>query len=141
MAIDTGWDCPRAKILIKLREGGTERFNIQTVGRIRRMPERKHYDNEVLDNCYLYTLDSEFKESYNVSRVIKMMLLDEFSRNNPDFDFEKNFKKGKELQELINEARRLETNDAKLAFKYRLSIFSFPTKPLFLPSFYCRLPY
>lgn len=61
-AIATGWDCPRAKILIKLREGGTERFNIQTVGRIRRMPERKHYDNEVLDNCYLYTLDSEFKE-------------------------------------------------------------------------------
>ena len=61
-AIATGWDCPRAKILVKLREGGTERFNIQTVGRIRRMSERKHYDNELLDNCYLYTLDSEFKE-------------------------------------------------------------------------------
>src|SRR5699024_9344894 len=28
-AIATGWDCPRAKILVKLREGGTERFNIQ----------------------------------------------------------------------------------------------------------------
>ena len=42
-AIATGWDCPRAKILVKLREGGTERFNIQTVGRIRRMPERRHY--------------------------------------------------------------------------------------------------
>lgn len=68
-------------------------------------------------------LDSEFKESYNVSRVIKMMLLDEFSRNNPDFDIEKNFKKGKELQELINEARRLETNDSKLAFKYRMMDF------------------
>ena len=25
-AIATGWDCPRAKILVKLREGGTERF-------------------------------------------------------------------------------------------------------------------
>ena len=61
-AIATGWDCPRAKILVKLREGGNERFNIQTVGRIRRMPERKHYDTELLDNCYLYTLDSEFKE-------------------------------------------------------------------------------
>lgn len=60
-AIATGWDCPRAKILVKLREGGTERFNIQTVGRIRRMPERKHYNNELLDNCYVYTLDSEFK--------------------------------------------------------------------------------
>ena len=61
-AIATGWDCPRAKILVKLREGGTERFNIQTVGRIRRMPERKHYGIDLLDNCYVYTLDSEFKE-------------------------------------------------------------------------------
>ena len=61
-AIATGWDCPRAKVLVKLREGGTEQFNIQTVGRIRRMPERKHYDNALLDDCYLYTLDSEFTE-------------------------------------------------------------------------------
>ena len=61
-AIATGWDCPRAKILVKLREGGTERFNIQTVGRIRRMPERQHYDIDLLDNCYLYTLDSRFTE-------------------------------------------------------------------------------
>lgn len=61
-AIATGWDCPRAKILVKLREGGTERFNIQTVGRIRRMPLRKHYDNDTIDNCYLYTLDSQFTE-------------------------------------------------------------------------------
>lgn len=61
-AIATGWDCPRAKILVKLREGGTERFNIQTVGRIRRMPERTHYDIDLLDNCYLYTLDKDFTE-------------------------------------------------------------------------------
>lgn len=61
-AIATGWDCPRAKILVKLREGGTERFNIQMVGRIRRMPLREHYDNDLIDNCYLYTLDSQFTE-------------------------------------------------------------------------------
>lgn len=61
-AIATGWDCPRAKILVKLREGGTERFNIQTVGRIRRMPLREHYDIDLIDNCYLYTLDSQFTE-------------------------------------------------------------------------------
>ena len=68
-------------------------------------------------------MDSEFKESYNVSRVIKMMLLDEFSRNNPEFDIENKLTKGKEFQELINEARRLETNDSKLAFKYRMMDF------------------
>ena len=66
-AIATGWDCPRAKILVKLREGGTERFNIQTVGRIRRMPERHHYDNTLLDNCYLFTLDNEFTEGMTAS--------------------------------------------------------------------------
>lgn len=66
-AIATGWDCPRAKILVKLREGGTERFNIQTVGRIRRMPLREHYGIDTVDNCYLYTLDSEFKEGLTSS--------------------------------------------------------------------------
>ena len=66
-AIATGWDCPRAKILVKLREGGTERFNIQTVGRIRRMPERRHYDCALIDNCYVYTLDSEYTEGLTSS--------------------------------------------------------------------------
>ena len=60
-AIATGWDCQRAKILVKLREGGTEAFNIQTIGRIRRMPERHHYDEELIDRCYVYTLDQKFK--------------------------------------------------------------------------------
>ena len=61
-AINTGWDCPRAKILVKLREASNEDFEIQTIGRIRRMPERKHYNNEVLDNCYVYTFDEKYKE-------------------------------------------------------------------------------
>ncbi|QCT73968.1 DEAD/DEAH box helicase [Macrococcoides canis] len=62
-AISTGWDCPRAKILIKLREGMDEDFEIQTIGRIRRMPEAEHYENEVLDCCYLYTFDEKYKEA------------------------------------------------------------------------------
>lgn len=61
-AIATGWDCPRAKILVKLREGTSETFDIQVVGRIRRMPERHHYDSELLDHCYVYTLDQKFNE-------------------------------------------------------------------------------
>lgn len=60
-AISTGWDCPRAKILVKLREGGSEDFQIQTIGRIRRMPERKHYGIDTLDYCYIYTLDTQYK--------------------------------------------------------------------------------
>lgn len=61
-AISTGWDCPRAKILVKLREGMSEQFTIQTIGRIRRMPERHHYDNDILDCCYVYTFDQDYKQ-------------------------------------------------------------------------------
>lgn len=60
-AISTGWDCPRAKVLVKLREGGSEDFQIQTIGRIRRMPEGKHYGINSLDYCYIYTLDTQYK--------------------------------------------------------------------------------
>ncbi len=62
-AIATGWDCPRAKILVKLRENMNEDFEIQTIGRLRRMPEAKHYDTDILDLCYLYTFDEKYKES------------------------------------------------------------------------------
>jgi len=55
-AINTGWDCPRAHILVKLREvGNSEVFEIQTVGRILRMPERKHYGDDLLDVGYIYS--------------------------------------------------------------------------------------
>ena len=61
-AIATGWDAPRAKILIKIRENMGEQFTVQTIGRIRRMPQpwRGHYDVDVLDNAYLYTFDTDF---------------------------------------------------------------------------------
>nr|MBP3283776.1 DEAD/DEAH box helicase family protein [Treponema sp.] len=61
-AVATGWDCPRAHILVKLREGMDETFEIQTIGRIRRMAEAHHYGNDALDSCYLYTFDSKFTQ-------------------------------------------------------------------------------
>ena len=60
-AISTGWDCPRAKILVKLREGMSESFEVQTIGRIRRMPEATHYEDDLLDFCYVYTFDEKYK--------------------------------------------------------------------------------
>lgn len=59
-SIAMGWDCPRAHILVKLRDNMSETFEIQTIGRIRRMPEQKHYESDLLDCCYLYTLDEKF---------------------------------------------------------------------------------
>ena len=61
-AVATGWDCPRAHILVKLRGNMGETFEIQTIGRIRRMAEAKHYNDELLDRCYLYTFDEKFTE-------------------------------------------------------------------------------
>lgn len=66
-AVATGWDCPRAHILVKLRDNMSETFEIQTIGRIRRMPEAKHYESDLLDSCYLYTLDEKFTEGVRLN--------------------------------------------------------------------------
>ena len=44
-AIALGWDCPRASILVLFREHRSFIFSIQTIGRIMRMPELKHYED------------------------------------------------------------------------------------------------
>lgn len=54
-AIATGWDCPRAQILVMLQDMKSEVFKIQTVGRILRMPEAHHYRNADLNSAYVYT--------------------------------------------------------------------------------------
>ncbi|HPA25619.1 MAG TPA: DEAD/DEAH box helicase family protein [bacterium] len=68
-AVATGWDCPRAQILVKYRETKSEIFKIQVIGRILRMPEQKHYKNSpALNKCYIYTNQSEADidiENYN----------------------------------------------------------------------------
>lgn len=83
-AVATGWDCPRAHILVKLRDNMNETFEIQTIGRIRRMPEAKHYENDLLDSCYLYTLDEKFTEGVRTSMgkgaldAVKLYLKNEY---------------------------------------------------------------
>lgn len=54
-AIALGWDCPRAQILVMFREIKNVTFEIQTVGRILRTPEAKHYEILDLDRAYVYT--------------------------------------------------------------------------------------
>lgn len=68
MAIDTGWDCPRAQVLLKFREVNSIVFEIQTVGRILRMPEAKHYSDEVLNRAFVFSNIKSIaikKEVYN----------------------------------------------------------------------------
>ena len=54
-AIALGWDCPRAAVLLIFRKLQSDTFTIQTVGRILRMPEQKHYAEELLNVGYVYT--------------------------------------------------------------------------------------
>ncbi len=54
-AIALGWDCPRAAVLLIFRKLQSAQFTIQTVGRILRMPEQKHYPNDLLNVGYVYT--------------------------------------------------------------------------------------
>jgi type III restriction enzyme len=84
-AIDTGWDCPRAHILIKFRESHNIVFEIQTVGRILRMPEQRHYDNEILNRGYIYTNIQSIsvkKEEYNPN-IIKHLKATRVKRYKP----------------------------------------------------------
>lgn len=71
-AIATGWDCPRAKILVKIRMNMDESFEIQTIGRIKRSiilnktknEEIERFNNEKLNCSYIYTFDQNFIEKY-----------------------------------------------------------------------------
>lgn len=81
-AVALGWDCPRAQILVKMRDNMSETFEIQTIGRIRRMPEADHYDNQQLDYCYIYTLDKAFieyaKKESGANEVKKVFIKPEY---------------------------------------------------------------
>lgn len=72
-AFNTGWDCPRAQILVKLKSIKSESFSTQLMGRILRMPEREHYNNDDLNHAYLYTNETnpKFEESFYPKANIK----------------------------------------------------------------------
>lgn len=92
-AIDTGWDCPRAQILIKFREIRSEIFDIQTVGRILRTAEKEHYQNENLNNGYIFTNLKNIivkKEEYNPN-IIKH-LASHRKKNYKDLNLKSYFK-------------------------------------------------
>ena len=54
-AIALGWDCPRAAVLLIFRKLESDTFTIQTVGRILRMPQQRHYPDGRLNVGYVYT--------------------------------------------------------------------------------------
>lgn len=55
VAAGTGWDCPRAQILVMFREVKSATFHTQTVGRILRVPVRGVSGCDIFRTGYLYT--------------------------------------------------------------------------------------
>lgn len=126
-AIALGWDCPRAHILVKLRpESESENFEIQTVGRIMRMPEFKHYDNfPELNKGYIYT---NFKNIHVLGNLASDYLtIQEAKRNDKiykDLDLPSiHFKRQREKTRLSGEFSKIFMDIAeKLDLKKKLNI-------------------
>lgn len=55
MAAGTGWDCPRAQILVMFREIHSQTFETQTIGRIVRIPCREEVCRDIFNIGYIYT--------------------------------------------------------------------------------------
>jgi type III restriction enzyme len=98
-AAATGWDCPRASILIMFREIKSPVFHTQTVGRILRMPEAIHYPKPDLNIGYLYT-------NYERNQI---QLPDNKQGKNKPFIFES--KRKDEIQPVILQSTFMDRTD------------------------------
>lgn len=54
-AAGTGWDCPRAQVLVMFRDIKSQIFHTQTIGRILRVPIMNEEVSKVFRNGYVYT--------------------------------------------------------------------------------------
>lgn len=55
-ALQEGWDCPFAYVLVSLDNTGSERAMTQLIGRVLRQPFQRRTPNESLNQCYVYCL-------------------------------------------------------------------------------------
>lgn len=59
-AVATGWDCPRAKIWLKLRDIKSTTFNTQTGGRFLRTVNQCYFKSEALNWAYMFTDEENY---------------------------------------------------------------------------------
>lgn len=76
-AAGTGWDCPRAQVLVMFRDVKSEIFHTQTIGRILRVPIMNEEVSKVFRNGYIYTNysrraveDAEYPEQGNKPKTL-----------------------------------------------------------------------
>lgn len=91
----TGWDIPRACMLLQLRSVSSENLNIQTIGRIMRNPYPNLEQNDVCKKCYLYSsyqLPSREIISYKIKDkfIDEKLYVGEIDRNFKDHETNRN---------------------------------------------------
>lgn len=76
----TGWDIPRACMLLQLRKVCSDKLNIQTIGRIKRNPYPYLRKNDITDKYYVYSntprIDEEF--TYYQYQIKEALVGEEF---------------------------------------------------------------
>ncbi len=103
--VATGWDCPRAHILVKFRQTKSEIFEIQTVGRIMRMPEFKHYEEEDLNRAYVYANLEEIKIEEDALEYLKVKKAERI-KSYKDLDLESVYLMRGEYNDLMLDYRK-----------------------------------
>ncbi len=119
----TGWDIPRACMLLQLRNVSSTALNTQTIGRIKRNPYPNLERNEITDKYYVYS-NAELERQTKVFKykVKKDYQSDDFvlikiaNYKELDKDFE-NVDISKEVLELLNSDRDSIVQKVKQYFK------------------------
>jgi type III restriction enzyme len=118
-AAGTGWDCPRAHILIMFREINSDKFYVQTVGRILRMPEpnkkEDYRDTTLLKTGYLFT-------NYERNKVNAQWY--EISQNKPEMFVAKRKKAITNIELQSEYVSRIEYKDLSNSAKFQMSFLT-----------------
>ena len=69
------------------------------------------------------SFDSEFRETENLGKVLRMLIIDEFSKLNQNYQLN-NLRLGEQFENELVEVLSCQTNESKLVFKYRMLDFS-----------------
>jgi len=112
-AAGTGWDCPRASVLVMFREIQSNTFYTQTVGRILRMPEpqaKEDYKNN--PNLHLGFLYTNYKRK-------EVEIPDQNPKNQPLTQEAKRKKGIKNIELLSDYNSRLDYGDISVSSKFQ----------------------
>lgn len=112
-AAGTGWDCPRASVLVMFREIQSNTFYTQTVGRILRMPDpqvKEDYKNN--PNLWLGYLYTNYKRK-------EVEIPDQNPKNKPLIKFAYRKKGIKNIELPSDYVSRLDYGDIRVSSKFQ----------------------